>query len=749
MLLNVSQINAASKADAIAALKSSNISALTKHGRVSLSHRIEDSLHSQELSKILGIDSNHFYCHLGFIEEKPVPNNHRYYNSDPKAAQEVNDYIDECKKVLVVKNRYYQPFQNEPKKCNHNPNFRIKSLHFHHFTIHTPSHYLSNGFSKSYIEGVATIELDGAEMALIASARFFEEVCNIIIDDNLQITLNGETFDAFKSPLSATAISGMISSYKNRRSYYSDNIRKNFEFQFTTNELIDVQAFFKSGKETTSNIVKYIANNCKRPKFDVPGFKKIFDKLEPMAFEILPSDVELACLFFSLAQDSKRTINSVKLSGVLNSVFSDIETTDQLRKKLSGFRDTELKRKKIQKILESRKEYVHNYSVIDILMDVEQFKDKRRTILKKQTDRAFSKIMKEKQSLDFDPKKFPKLNSAVESGDIPIGIFFRKKEQYFLLNDNWILWENMLKRDYETTVKIAQEASRRSTYEKDLMSYFYFIIHELPDYLKKHAGGKWTCYPKLIESASELNPPVEDESGTARSRSALTPTVDNENKTVIVPYASLAIPGRQTTYCYSHSYHVLRKGFSFNGNTCMNDLEKELNGRDDYGLMFYTLTGSFQARGYPTFLIIFERHGSGETTVHFHRTHPCRSKEGDYNPIHNWIRVCYNWMAGNVRATDIKAQQGDLFFAKVENKDLNFERNVSDYDSHKFEKPVPFAEYEKKDKSNILGYVKVDKPVFLTHNEHDDERVPEGVYAIRQCRSWEANPRGVWTLSID
>lgn len=37
------------------------------------------------------------------------------------------------------------------------------------------------------------------------------------------------------------------------------------------------------------------------------------------------------------------------------------------------------------------------------------------------------------------------------------------------------------------------------------------------------------------------------------------------------------------------------------------ELELKLNGRDDYGLMFYTLTGTSTATGYPTFLIIFER----------------------------------------------------------------------------------------------------------------------------------------------
>lgn len=72
--------------------------------------------------------------------------------------------------------------------------------------------------------------------------------------------------------------------------------------------------------------------------------------------------------------------------------------------------------------------------------------------------------------------------------------------------------------------------------------------------------------------------------------------MDNENHTVTVPYASLAIYGGfGTTYCYSHDYHVLTRGFSFNGYAVTKDLEEKLNGRDDYGLMFYTLTGSCRA----------------------------------------------------------------------------------------------------------------------------------------------------------
>lgn len=34
-------------------------------------------------------------------------------------------------------------------------------------------------------------------------------------------------------------------------------------------------------------------------------------------------------------------------------------------------------------------------------------------------------------------------------------------------------------------------------------------------------------------------------------------------------------------------------------------------------------------------------------------------------------------------------------------------------------------------------------------NEHMNRTIPAGNYEIRQCRSWEANPKGIWSLRID
>ena len=105
-----------------------------------------------------------------------------------------------------------------------------------------------------------------------------------------------------------------------------------------------------------------------------------------------------------------------------------------------------------------------------------------------------------------------------------------------------------------------------------------------------------------------------------------------------------------------------------------------------------------------------------------------------------------------LRNCKIKVQQGDLSFISQEPtfKDgEGFNEEVQDCDSHCFDEPVQFAPYNRKKKSNILGYVKLDSDRVLRHPEHDDVEIRAGIYTVRQARSWEANPKGIWTLRID
>ncbi len=482
------------------------------------------------------------------------------------------------------------------------------------------------------------------------------------------------------------------------------------------------------------------ANGAAPRNIKLNGIAKTYNNIWPIVEPLMATRPLAVCAFRSFAMQAGKSVNGVKISVIFNSKFGDIKTPAQ-------FLSTILPYEKQGKVDD------------DTLMKESIFLEKRKQTLKGRTDRAFSKLMEDFDFLDMDAKKYPRLYKELTDGNIPLGIFFRKKETYFLLNDYFAMWEVMLRQHREVTCEIAQSVAKRSTYEKDLMSYFYFVLYDLPEYLRKQTGEKWSCIPRLVDSPNDLE--MSDEEDEKREtdqgqkitkrRSALTPIADNEKKTVTVPFCSFRISGYTTQYCYSHTYHVLKRGFHFKGNTVMKDCEEKINGRDNYGLMFYTLTGSETARGYPTFLIIFEkRNGGKETFVHFHRTHPCRSKDGDMNPIHNLTRVCWNWMCGNVKADRIKAQQGDLMFCETDKAPEVFDEQVRYYDNHSFSEPVWFAPFTKKDKSsNVLGYVKIGDGVVLLHDEHEHVPIPAGTYELRQARSWEANPKGIWTLRID
>lgn len=492
-------------------------------------------------------------------------------------------------------------------------------------------------------------------------------------------------------------------------------------------------------REDLNGIAKAMCDNSEKLSDKPEGVTKLMKTLVP--FYEAESDFMAKLAFCTAINLSKKTFNSVKFSVVLNKVFGEITTQSEFTQvciKLSSL------------MFDAKNMYSNERYVGNILNTLDDAKEIFKASLKKKSTGAFNKIMQDLDFVTINPETHPITHAAVYSGEIPLGTFFRKSgESYFVYNDNWDLWEVMLKDYKETAIEIAKNCSGRTTYEKDIMSYFYFTLYELPEYLEQQTGRKWKGIPKLVNSANELDPPTAGSNGVAKSRSALTPIVDNENNTVTVPYVSMQIGGYQTTYCYGLSYSVLKRGFTHLGNTVTKDVEKAVNGRDDYGLMFYTLTGTAQGRGYPTFLIIFEKLEKDYTKVHFHRTHPMRSKGGDYNPIHNWTVGCYKWMIGNVNFERIAAQQGDLAFVQIENFPDTDTQLVDAYDNHRFHRPVLFAPYTKKDKQNVLGYVQLENDTILLHNEHMCRTIPAGNYEIRQCRSWEANPLGIWSLRID
>ena len=382
---------------------------------------------------------------------------------------------------------------------------------------------------------------------------------------------------------------------------------------------------------------------------------------------------------------------------------------------------------------------------------------------KAKTEWQFQKSNKAKAiTLGIDPQRHKQLLTAVEKGDIPLGVFHVPGNHQHLINVEFDLIERSLKRGWgEVISTIAKNASRRTTYEKNFTPYLAFLFR-IERYLKRHTKKKWTAIPKHVESTSELEM-TEAEGETVKTRSALTPIADNEANTVTVPYASLATYGRVTTYCYSFKYCVFEEDHLdiLSEAPIQHELERGLNGRDDYGLMYYTLTGSPPASGYPTFLIIFERLARG-TRVHFHRVHPNRSKQGVPTPPCRLIEECYRYMAGNIRAEEVYAQQGDLIFIKQEQDELKPQKGVSDegkpvaeFESHKFiplKDGPPVVLYERQVKSikNRMGFLYSKTGFKVDHPEHDPlKHMPPGLYEVRRCRSWEANPKAIWSMMID
>ena len=383
---------------------------------------------------------------------------------------------------------------------------------------------------------------------------------------------------------------------------------------------------------------------------------------------------------------------------------------------------------------------------------------------------------------------YPLLRAAIEGGKIPIGVFNQPGKDGQPVNREFSLWERALSLPgwAEVLYEIAQNAAGRGTYERDITPYLMFLFR-LPAYLNRHAPrakskGVWTAKPKFVQSQWELERDDADDdtpNGTVKKRSAFTPVADNETGVVEVPYVAVCVTGVRTQWCYSRHFYIFEEGFTDpeSGGGVLRDLEPKLNGRDDYGLCYYTLTGTDTARGYPTFLIIFEkRQGHTEPNrngdsfpktdlfVHFHRVRPCRSKDGVKTPACNLIEACYQYMAGNIPAADITAQQGDIIFIKMGHDPLAAKAKVADdpqtsptlvFESHALQSLNPdvaltLHRSTAKTPQNRLGFVWAPSGLRVGHPEHDDiEHLSEGWYEIRRCKSWEANPKAIWSLTID
>lgn len=370
------------------------------------------------------------------------------------------------------------------------------------------------------------------------------------------------------------------------------------------------------------------------------------------------------------------------------------------------------------------------------------------------------------QGLGIHPRRHKNLMRAITQGKIALSLFHTTGDPLNLINVEFDLWERSLRRKgwAEVIYTICNSVTNKNRFEKHVTPYLSFLFR-IEKYLRRHTGRIWSAMPKVVNAEAQLEMSERDENGTVKTRSALTPVADNETNTITVPYAGLKMYGAQTTYCYSKNYFVFEQDTidQVSGSVVTADLEKKLNGRDDYGLMYYTLDGSVEAQGYPTFLVIFERRKhtpagvpTPYTFVHFHRVHPSRKKNGRMVPACRLIEECYRYMAGNIRAEEIFAQQGDLIFIKTDKPSgLSDDfKLVKDFESHNFVVPegetrIALWPNEAKSIKNRLGFINSASGFVLEHPEHEHVTFPAGYYEVRRCRSWEANPSAVWSYTFD
>lgn len=368
--------------------------------------------------------------------------------------------------------------------------------------------------------------------------------------------------------------------------------------------------------------------------------------------------------------------------------------------------------------------------------------------------------------------RHPTLMARIAAGDISLNLFHESGSEDRLVNVEFDLLEKALTRPgwAGPLVEIFQSASRRTTYSKRVTNYIAFLFR-IEKYLDRNAPRPpkskkkvlWRAMPKFVSSQWELEMDEATEEGTTKRRSAMTPVADNEKGTITVPYVAMSVSGVRTTWCYSEVYFVAEEGAEdpiyASGGNYQSDFEEKLNGRDDYGLCFFTLTGTSRNQGYPTFLIIFERTTQHGTQVHFHRVHPSRTRgpNGTQTPPCRMVEECYRYMAGNLRADEISHQQGDLLLVSVDGPGISTEATVTvrGFENHEFvsldpSHPVELVKATGKSRGNLLGWLHAPSGMRMPHPEHEPvEGIEPSWYELRRCKSWEANPTSVWVLNID
>lgn len=249
-------------------------------------------------------------------------------------------------------------------------------------------------------------------------------------------------------------------------------------------------------RNQTNRFLKKVADD-KDVKFEldkskVEGVSKTLTIIQPFYDELVKDRTDMLSLisFVLAVEATKRTINNVKFSVIFNKIFSEVKTKDEFNTKLKEMSDI---LEKVNTSYNSPDGRDYHTMLMDSIPEAREIK---KAALKRKSTGAINKIMDDLDFIKIDKDKYPLTHEAIFSGEIPKGTFFRKSgDSYFVYNDNWEIWEDMLVQHKDVAIDIAKEASRRTTYEKDLMSYFFFVLHKLPEYLERQTGKKWKCFP--------------------------------------------------------------------------------------------------------------------------------------------------------------------------------------------------------------------------------------------------------------
>lgn len=177
-----------------------------------------------------------------------------------------------------------------------------------------------------------------------------------------------------------------------------------------------------------------------------PGLAKLYkDTLRPLAEELFAQGEYRAWIALrTLLASAGRAIRKVKISKVVNHEFKGVSIVAELKEKLKPFTSD------------------RGGGVDGALEELDFFKETRKEVVKKDTTKAIRKRVSDLDEVPIDAEKYPLTYGALTDGSIPLPCIFPSGETYFLTNDNWALWEEMLTKFPEETKELAKNAAARA-----------------------------------------------------------------------------------------------------------------------------------------------------------------------------------------------------------------------------------------------------------------------------------------------